>query len=263
MRNRTWVAFLACLCLLTWGGRASADFIIDENFDHAMQLQDGGAAFYLGPMGMGAGMWLTHIPEMNMMFPAMWVLNQQMTMGVGGFLETMPTMMMTMMMEGSWGRTVAYFVARPPNGWGGTQLDLKFNYDVFSMGGPGTWAEAGIYALPGPAYVFLDSPNLGAIGMLLVGGMLPFVAMGSVDTPVLQQLPEGWSSAEANFVGDLSGYAFLGVAFTIGGPNTSGAPDIGIDNVAVDLIPSPEPTTMTLGLIGMAVAAVLRRRRRK
>jgi len=39
------------------------------------------------------------------------------------------------------------------------------------------------------------------------------------------------------------------------------APDIGIDNVVLDL--TPEPTTMTLGLIGMAVAAVVRRRRRK
>jgi len=158
---------------------------------------------------------------------------------------------------------VAYFVARPPTGWAGNQLDLTFYFDVFSQGGVGTWAEYGIYGYPGtPADVYLDSPNLGMVGMLLVGGMIPF-GMVPLDldlAPILQQ-PAGWPSKEASFMGDLSGYEFLGVAFTVGGPEGSVAPDFGIDNVRLDL--SPEPATMTLGLIGLAVASVLRRRRRK
>jgi len=264
MRYRALTAFFACLCLLTGGGRASADFIIDENFDGAMQLQDGGAVFRLGGvgMGMGTGMWITH---MSMgMFPAMWILNQQQMMGMGGFLESMPGMMGMMM--GEWGKTVAYFVAKPRTGWSGDQLDLMFDYELFSPGGAGAWARFGVYGWPGPADVYLDSPTLGTVGMLLIGGMLPFgmnpvgQGLAGLDASGLLQQPT-WLSAGGSSTGDLSGYEFLGLAFTVGGPDGSTAPDIGIDSVRLNL--SPEPTTMALGAIGLAVAGLLRRRRRK
>ena len=255
MGKRVLVTLAAWVSLVVIGGRASAELIIDENFD-ANPLIDS-----KGPMvpvsRMMAGMWLR---DMSAPF-GMW----QHTFDTGMASPHVVGMMtMGMMSMDPWSRTLTYFVAMPPGGWGGDTADFSFAYMYMSMNPMATRGMFGVYGWPANATVHLDSPTPGIEGTELISGELGFFPAGAGQTGpgVSPAQPPGWSHAGGTYTGNLSDLAYIGVTFTFG-VDQGGAepPELRIDDVRLDVQTIPEPATIVLVAMGVATAAWLRRRR--
>jgi len=139
-----------------------------------------------------------------------------------------------------------YYTAKPAGGWGGNELNLSFLYHSDGESAPiGPPPEGMGYTLlgwHGPSGVEVSDPA--GTGVVFAGGPLA---------------PDpGLIPASDDFVGDLSSFQFIGVLFTntrLNGEFVVGA----VDNVSLTVTPEP----MTMSMLALGGAALLRRRRRK
>ena len=253
VKHQRLVVFALCLSLVALGGRASADLIIDENFD-ANNLVN--SADRIVPVnGMMAMMWLH---QMNAPF-GMWMHMMDPTSGMGHVMGSMTMGMMTME---PWWRTLTYFMGAPPPGMAfpGNMLNFSFMFmAMVPMGGGGFF---GVYGWPADAVIDLESAFPGSGGTQLMSGQLGGFLVDSAGGLAAQE--DGWSLWQDSYSGDLSQFPFIGVAFTFGDAVGGGnAAQLLIDDVRLETNGAiPEPATMGLFVMGLAAAAYSRRRKR-
>jgi hypothetical protein len=138
------------------------------------------------------------------------------------------------------GNSLYYFVAKPGSGWDQNGLALSFDYtsqqaDIASYSVIGWTGDEDIPAI-----------NPGVNGTVLLSGD------GS------QQLT--YANVTDSYLGDLSSFEYIGVAFTQVGPASPDSAATQIDNVQLDTI--PEPATMAIFGAGAGLLAWKRKRRR-
>ncbi len=138
------------------------------------------------------------------------------------------------------GNSLYYFVAKPGGGWDQNGLALSLDYtsqqaDIASYSVIGWTGDEVIPAI-----------DPGANGTVLMSGV------GS------QQLT--YVNVTDSYLGDLSSYEYIGVAFTQVGADSPESAMTAIDNVQLDTI--PEPATMAIFGAGAGLLAWKRKRRR-
>jgi hypothetical protein len=251
VKHQRLVVFALCLSLVALSGRASADLLIDENFDFNNLVDSRGpmvavnnnmAMMWLHQMNAPFGMW------MHMMDPS------------SGMAFVRGSMAMGAMSMVPWWNTLTYFMAMPSMGWGGDTLNFSFMFmAMVPMGGA---AFFGVYGWPADASIDLESALPGSGGTELMSGQLGGFLVDAAGGLAAQA--NGWSLWQDSYFGDLSQFPFIGVAFTFGDAVGGGnAAQVLIDDVRLETNGAiPEPATMGLFVMGMAAAAYARRRKR-
>ena len=138
MRSHTAFTLALCLSLIAVAGTASADIIIDENFDAPTRIMIPMAPNEVLITAATMNMWFGGAPSFSMAWGTAVHMSMMTITGLnfsgpiaGSQFGTAPMDAMGFM---GWASALTYFAAQPLAGWGVEDLTLSFDYQFTAFG---------------------------------------------------------------------------------------------------------------------------------